>query len=167
MSDTELTQDRLRSTLCYCRETGVFTWLVARSGKGGNRLGKPAGYKSGNRIKICINQSEYMAHRLAWFYVHGVWPQWSLDHIDGDGTNNRLANLRDVEHHHNMQNIRKAHKDSHSGLLGVSWHAGRAKWHARISVRGRGTHIGYYADPECAHEAYVKAKRKLHEFQTL
>ena len=48
------------------------------------------------------------AHRLAWFWVHGAWPVGVIDHIDGVTTNNAIANLRDVDHALNMQNLKTA-----------------------------------------------------------
>ena len=52
-------------------------------------------------IRICIMRVKYLAHRLAWLYVTGSWPSQDIDHIDGDPTNNRFANLREVTHQEN------------------------------------------------------------------
>lgn len=101
-----ITHDRLRDLLDYCPISGKFTW---RHSRGRVRAGDIAGrvdiqkmhgkrprpnpYK---RVIIQLDGKEYRAHRLAWFYVHGVWPSELIDHRDRDATNNSLKNLRDV-----------------------------------------------------------------------
>ena len=67
----------------------------------------------------------------------------------------------------NLQNLRKPHVDSCSGFLGVSWHKHACKWHAKITVDGKRNHLGSFATPEAAHEAYLLAKRKIHEGCTI
>ena len=92
----------------------------------------------------------------------GRWPQKSIDHINGDGSDNRWANLRDVDQKTNAQNLREAHADNKAGLLGV--HKGRkyARWKAAIYVDGKTKKLGLFESAEAAHAAYVEAKRLLH-----
>jgi hypothetical protein len=96
--DGTLTAEKLRKALDYDPETGAFTWRFRDDVcKGANTrfAGKPAGCltPSGN-VNIGVYGPLYMAQRLAWLHVHGEWPPGSLEHIDGDKTNNALANLR-------------------------------------------------------------------------
>lgn len=63
--------------------------------------------EDGYRI-ITINQVNYLAHRLAWLYVHGEWPKYEIDHINRKPSDNRISNLRDVPHHVNMKNTKRA-----------------------------------------------------------
>ncbi len=65
-----------------------------------------------------------------------------------------------------MQNIRRATARNHTGFLGVGMHV-CGKYQARIRVNGKLIRIGFYESPQEAHEAYVAAKRKLHEGCTL
>ncbi len=65
----------------------------------------------------------------------------------------------------NCENLRKARKDSRTGLLGASW-AGYS-FVATIQVRGKKKHLGSFATAEEAHAAYLEAKRKLHEGCTI
>src|SRR5260370_40019772 len=100
MLKTELTQERLHSLLDYDPDSGVFRWKCSCDhGRRGRRsAGDVAGGWAGGRNSaywmIGIDYRRYLAHRLAWFYVHGEWPPHQIDHIDLDKTNNTLVNLR-------------------------------------------------------------------------
>lgn len=107
-----------------------------------------------------------LAHRLAWLYVYGEWPQHGLDHINGVRLDNRISNLRDVPQTINLENQRKAKGLTKSGFLGVERTRG-GKWAARIVANGKRYGLGVFATPEAAHSAYVTAKRKLHEGCTI
>ena len=90
-----------------------------------------------------------------------------VDHVNGNGLDNRLENLRVATPSQNQRNIgRRA--DNASGYKGVSWRAGCAKWRAYITIDGRQHHLGYYSTPELAHAAYGTAATELHgEFRRL
>ena len=156
----EITQSSLQELLDYDPETGVFVWKV------GSRRGKVAGFvQSGGYIQICIEGKNYYAHRLAWLYAHGESVPTLLDHMDGDRSNNRVANLRPSSFRQNGENQRAARSDNSTGLLGVS--KKRGKWRAAIKVDGKTRHIGTFDTPEAAHAAYVLNKRRLHEGCTI
>lgn len=159
-----LTQERLKELLRYEPETGLFYWVKARPGV---TNGKQAGclQKTNGYVVIRIDRVLYLAHRLAYFYMHGVWPTNDIDHKFGNRSDNRIDYIRDVTKAVNGQNQRKPRKDNKLGLLGVSKF--RDKFHAQISINGKVTHIGYYNTPEEAHDAYIEAKRKNHEGNTL
>lgn len=96
-------------------------------------------------------------------YVTGEWPEINVDHRDGDPSNNRFSNLRDVAQQVNVQNVRKGTKRNlSSGLLGVSFHARDRLWRARIYKDGKDIVLGYFKTPEAAHAAYLSAKRDIH-----
>lgn len=117
-------------------------------------------------IQISINGRFYLAHRLVWLHVHGKWPLGELDHINGNKSDNRIENLRDVSRATNMENVRRPRTNNSSGYLGVS--LDRAGfWAAKINVSRKTIYLGRYASPERAHQAYVEAKRKLHAGCTL
>lgn len=154
----------LHQRLHYDEQTGVFTWL--RSFRGPVKPGDIAGVNIGNGyFGITIEKKRYLSHRLAWLYVHGEWPKGQIDHIDGNPANNAIANLRDVSRSQNMQNIRRAKKNSRTGLLGVC--ESRGKFQAAIRVNGKTKTIGRFDTAELAHKAYLKTKRELHECCTL
>jgi hypothetical protein len=141
----ELTQERLKSLLSYNPETGEFTWLVSR---GSRQAGEIAGCLKRDRsekvyIRIKIDGKNYLAHRLAWLYTHGEWPENDIDHIDQDSLNNRLSNLRDVTNAENGKN-QKIAKNNSSGVMGVCFRNDMQKWHARIEVNGKRIHLGLF-----------------------
>lgn len=143
------------------RRYRAFHWIVKRKGV---KKGGIAGSKmSHGYIAIRIDGQDYTAHRLVWLYVHGSEPSGYIDHINGDRADNRLANLRDVSQMVNMQNVYAAKSNSKTGLRGVSWHAQRGKYTARIKAGGRYLSLGLHDTPEGAHAAYLEAKRRLHE----
>src|SRR5205085_9675180 len=97
MAKADLTAQRLRELLHYDPQTGSFT---RRSD------GRVLGCKSkhlGYWI-VGVSGGQYYAHRLAWFYTHGRWPEGHIDHINCDKTDNRLENLREVQQRINNQN---------------------------------------------------------------
>jgi len=156
--------ERLKQILTYNPETGVFCWAEKL-----NRrivVGAPAGTVNGHGyIIITINRFRYRAHRLAWFYVYGVWPQNDIDHRNCKRNDNRIENLRDVTTAENIQNQIVAHKRNRSGFLGVTER--RYGFNARIHAHGVTHDLGVFKTPEAAHEAYVLAKRKFHVKSTL
>jgi hypothetical protein len=160
MKRTDLTGETLRNLLDYDPDTGIFHWRVSR---GGVEPGAAAGHIN-NRgyILIRVNGTDFKAHRLAWLHFHGMWPDHQIDHINGDRSDNRIANLRDVSQFTNMQNQTKPPKNSTSGFLGVSWHKRAKQWRARISVNGRVQHIGCFDCAKEAHAAYLAAKLRFH-----
>lgn len=150
MNPEILSAERLRQSLTYNPDTGVFV----RHGNCVGALNKALGY-----IVISLNGVNYLAHRLAWLYVHGEWPEIT-DHVNGDRTDNRLANLRSAGSNVNNQNRRAASKRSKSGVLGVCWDRGR--WVAHIMADRKRKNLGRYKTIDEAQSAYLVAKRRLH-----
>jgi hypothetical protein len=155
-----MTADELRDLLEYSAETGVFIWRVRPSKA--VLSGTPAGCKEKRigYITIGIRGRIYKAHRLAWLHTYGSWPKGLIDHINGNKSDNRIANLRDVFADGNAQNIRKPNRRNKSGFMGVIFF--QNKWRASITVTGKTKWLGDYATPEEAHQVYLVAKRKYH-----
>ncbi len=86
-----------------------------------------------------------------------------VDHINGNGLDNRGENLRVCSHSENMKN-RRIHKNNQSGIKGVYQDKRRTKkpWRAQITCNGKKTTIGSFASPEEARDAYLKEADRLH-----
>lgn len=151
----------LRERLHYDPETGVFRWRSVTN----NRMaadGTAGWVRDRGYIRISLEYRTYYAHRLAWLYVHGAPVPPIIDHIDGNPSNNRIANLRAATHPQNIANARRR-RDNTSGFKGVSWHSQTRKWLAQIGRGGKTYHLGLFETPELAHQAYCAAATRLFE----
>lgn len=152
-----LTQERLKEVVRYDRRTGGFYWKVS-TGKASR--GAVAGHTdSAGYTKISIDGRKYFAHRLAWFYVWGKWPEKNIDHKDLCRSNNKLSNLRDVCQSLNGLNGPRR-KNNSSGYTGVSYDTRRGYWVAYINQGFRKKHLGSFKDPRDA----AKARAAAHKF---
>jgi hypothetical protein len=132
----------LQQRYSYCPESGQITFLRSRYKA---RVGTEAGRVFNNRAdgnsykRITVSKGqEVYAHRLAWILYHGTAPHGEIDHVDGNGLNNCISNLRDVSHRDNLRNIKPVH--SASGVKGVYWDGNSYK--ASISDSGGLRHLG-------------------------
>ena len=99
------------------------------------------------------------AHRICWALHYGEWPQGSIDHINGDKTDNRITNLRDVSHQENMTNL-KMRSDNTSGFRGVSY-TKEGNWRAYITNKGKTQVLGTFKTKEEAAKARKAAEVEL------
>lgn len=160
-----LTQARLKELLHYHAESGIFRWRVPN---GCIKAWQVAGCLTRDGYgKIKVDRKTYLAHRLAWRYVHGEWPVDQIDHINGCRTDNRICNLREATGKENTQNRRRPASNNTTGFLGVSLLKGNKKYQARIRVGGKLRYLGSFKTAEQAHAVYLAAKREQHEFCTI
>lgn len=156
--------EALRKAVSYDPNSGVF---LRREKTGPNvKVGSIAGSvdKQGYR-RIRVSGTTYQAHRLAWQYVHGAAPCGSIDHINGQRDDNRIENLRLVDHSTNLENLKGARADNVLGVLGVR-KMGK-KFDARITVKGKTKSLGTFETVEEAASVYLESKRKLHKGCTI
>lgn len=156
-----LTVERVREVLDYDPETGEFRWKVRSSRR--IQIGDVAGCvrtdKGKAYVHITIGGVRHYAHRLAWACAYGLFPEKQIDHIDGDGTNNRLANLRSVSAAENGKNQRKPSNNT-SGVAGVYWDSRKSKWTSRVRVGGKLVYLGSFRQFDDAIAARKAAELK-------
>ena len=172
--------EQMRSEITYNPATGHFTHATNKyTGHYGQILMSTAGSPAGGLnargyVMVRVLKKKVLANRVAYMLVFGPIPDGLvIDHINGNKADNRIENLRAVPTYVNAQNRKSAAVTSKTGILGV-WRApwgntGRVKFVSKIREYGkcRQTILGYFDSPEDAHQAYLEAKRKLHEGNTL
>ena len=142
----------IKEYIHYNPDTGQFVNLVDRNSR--SRKGDVLGYvQSSGYIYLRFGGKVQRAHRLAWFYMTGEWPDFDIDHIDGDRTNNKFSNLRKATRQENTRNTK--YRGGISGYKGV--HPSLRKWRARIRVDGKQVDLGTFDDKIEAAKAYDKA----------
>ena len=157
------TVERVKDLLHYDPETGVFTWRVKRGGA--VDAGDAAGTKdSRGYIQIGVDRTLYLAHRLAWLYTYGYWPETPLDHINRVRTDNRIANLRPATYALNNQNA-SVPCNNKSGVTGVWRNKRLNKWQAYIRINGQQIHLGLFEQFDAAVQVRKAAERKYHPFK--
>lgn len=147
--------------ISYDPDTGFFCWgprgkyhaggwstHMAHKRAGGNR----DGYKI-----IRVKGWECSGHRLAWFLTYGVWPSKMLDHINGDRSDNRIANLREVTHSQNAMNA-PIRATNTTGAKGVHYRPSRKTYEAYLRFEGKKYHLG-------RHETLDAAKKAREDFE--
>lgn len=178
--ELEIFEEAILDRLDYDADTGVFTWKMPtrerfatenaftswRTRFGGKAAGKVRtdGYIS-IRLTTDAGTKSFLAHRMAWFVVYGTWPRQHIDHMNGDRSDNRITNLRDVSRDLNQRNM-KVGTDSRTGVLGVTWSKHAKRWLARATIEGRMKNLGYYLnfdDAVAAREKAVEGRHGYHE----
>ena len=157
-----ITQEKLKELLHYDPDTGVFTWRVKTSYR--VEIGQIAGTLRHGYIGISIKRKKYFAHRLAWLYVYGNFPDKDVDHINQVKSDNRISNLRLATRRQNCFNKGK-NKNNTSGYKGVYFDKRLSRWTAGIFIDGKRRHLGVFDDPKKASDAYqLAAKEYVGEF---
>lgn len=151
-----LTQEKLKQLIHYDPNTGIITANMPRHGiKSGDTLGYVAntGY-----ISISLGGKSFLAHRLAWFYMNGYFPE-QIDHINHIRTDNRWVNLREVTDATNKLNTGLS-KNSKTKFNGVSFMKTLNKYRAYIMIDRKHIHLGVYETLEEAIQARQEANVK-------
>jgi hypothetical protein len=143
--DTSMDKTSLTERLDYSPITGEFRWKVtAGSRKAGDIAGSVFNNGYGMEyIRIKCGRRTFFAHRLAWLFANGEWPDGYIDHINHDGLDNRISNLRTVDNETNQKNA-KLPSHNTSGLSGVCFVSKTSKWHAYFSRNKNQVHIGSF-----------------------
>lgn len=142
--------------------SGIFRWKVRR---GAHKAGTKAGRRQTNGdgtheyIEIRYEGKAYAAHRLAWWFMTGKWPDFPVDHKNTNSLHNAWDNLRRCATHENNCNRRKPKhgKNPYKGVTPLG-----KRFRARIFVAGVETHLGVFDTPEDAYAAYKEAAERIH-----
>ena len=164
MSSSKVTHVRVNELFSYNFETGVITRkkTIAPNAKKGDIAGcvrKMPNYDI-SYITIRVDNFYYQAHRLAWLLHYGCLPKHNIDHIDGNGPNNAISNLRDVPQLLNAKN-QKMRSTNTSGATGVSRHLPTGKWRAYINDNGKQIALGLFDNKDDAVAARNIASKNL------
>ena len=159
---SDLTQARLKELLSYDPDTGNFIWIKKTSVYSSILIGSVAGSVNDRGYKyIKIDGKDYRAHRLAWLYVYGEFPDDIIDHMNRDRADNRISNLRIVTQSVNSKNG-KIRKNNTSGITGVYWYKPTQKWLALASINKKLTRLGLFDTIEEAIAARKAAEKKFY-----
>jgi len=151
--------DQIKEMISYDPDSGLFKWISA-SKYHNEKNGTVAGCERDGYIIIKILGSALRTHRLAWLYVNGHFPIGVIDHINGNGLDNRICNLRDVTITVNTQNHKERIKEN--GLpTGVSFC--KSGYRARIQVNKKKIFLGVFENMTDAHNAYREARNTYHD----
>jgi hypothetical protein len=150
-----LTQERLKELYTFDQDTGHFRYLsksrTRRRGVGAvaGSLSKQMGY-----VLVGVDGPQYLAHRLAWLYMTGAWPDAEVDHIDGNRANNAWSNLRLASRSQNIANsgLRVTNTTGFKGVFKA-----RKKFNAKITVNYKSVNLGNFDTKEEASAAYKRA----------
>ena len=150
----------MKDVLSYDIETGLFTWIGKTNRN--TPIGRIAGHIDADGYRrISVRGKRYFAHRLAWWFVYGIWPDKELDHINLNKDDNRVCNLRLVTRSQNKQNMGSV-KGSLSAFKGAHWESARKKWRAVIVIDGKSIFLGRFNTDKEAAAAYAMAAKKYH-----
>lgn len=159
---------QLREALSYDPETGVIFWkyrplehfdsVAGMNRSNGRFAGKAAGSpQNAGYLHVCLWGKNYLVHRVLWALHYGAWPSENIDHINGNRSDNRLVNLREVSKKENHRNM-KMPSTNKSGFMGVHWSNQKRSWVAQIRVDAKTIYIGRYHILEEAIAARKKAE---------
>ena len=95
-------------------------------------------------------------------FIFGEIPKgMMIDHINGDGLDNRKCNLRIATRSQNRGNARKTvqifGRPTSSKYKGVCWDKNNKKWQVQMKINNKSRHIGQFSDEKEAAKAYNKA----------
>ena len=120
-----------RSDKWFSSASSAKMWNGKNAGKRAFCKKSRYGYLVGRILNVDI-----AAHSVVWAMHYGNWPIGVIDHINGERTDNRIINLRDVTYTENQRNVR-IRSDNKSGCHGVAWNEASKKWRTRIKVSGK------------------------------
>lgn len=146
--NSKLTHDALTHALDFDPAVGVFVWKNPQSNA--VKAGEAAGVIAANgRRYINIGGEKHMGHRLAWFYIHGVWPDGDVKQPNGNYDDLREENLV-LQTRQQTASNRRVNAASKSGHAGITWDTKRGKWQVHITQDYKQVALGYFTELDAA-----------------
>ena len=105
-------------------------------------------------ITLAMHREIFKRHNIN---IEGM----DIDHINGNGLDNRKNNLRRCTNQENQFNTR-SHKIGSSGYKGVSWNKVDKKWQVYLRTKSKVHFCGQFKDKKSAAIAYDLMAKKLH-----
>lgn len=155
----KLSLQEIKERLAYNPNTGMFMWVMRFNNKHSLRVPFSGTINGSGYLYVTVGGICYRANRLAWALHYGNWPTNLIDHEDGDKTNNKINNLRDVTNTVNMCNSKKNSRNT-SGAMGIDWRARTSAYRVRISVNGKRIILGEYRNLDEAIAVRKEAEKK-------
>jgi hypothetical protein len=146
MAPDNITLEELKANVSYNSQSGEFTRLknTTRESVGAITGSDFVNQDGMNYTQVSVCGGRYYAH------------------IDHNGKNNSLCNLREVSNSQNQKN-RRIGKNNRSGVIGVSFYKKTSTWQAYVNVNKRLIHLGFFPLFEDAVAARKIAERE-HDF---
>lgn len=137
---------------------GVLFW---KQRKPGRKIGVPAGtVNTIGYVVVQLSGNFIYAHRIVFKMFTGQEPE-TVDHINGNKSDNHIENLRGCTFAENVLN-KPLTKQNKSGVKNVSWYAPYKKWRVALRVQSKQKNFGYFADIELAELVAAEARDKHH-----
>ena len=155
MPCNEMTQEYACSLFDY--KDGVLFWKINKTTR--NLIGKPVGSPMNGYKSVMVDGKNWRIHRLVFLMHNGYLPS-TLDHINGDRSDNRIENLREATASQNAHN-QKMRPDNKTGVKGVSWNKDRGKWVVRVNHLKK-NYQRYVDNFELAELIAVEMRNKYH-----
>jgi hypothetical protein len=113
-------------------------------------------------LKDCGHSSTKRVHQLVAMAFLNHTPcgyDIVVDHIDNNPRNNCTENLQLISQRENASKDRR----SKSGVVGVYWYDKLNKWVARITIKNKQKHLGYFKCIKDAEKAYKVELNRLNK----
>ena len=164
-NEKKLTAAMVRRIFSYDPETGSLTWREKSHPMSNQVVGREAGCRRNKGYRfVGVGKRRYFCHRVIWLWMTGSWPLNQLDHRDGDGGNNRWANLREATQAENNENL-KCFVTSRTGYPGIRYRPEMDKFQVRVTKAGVTHHLGSFKSLDEAIAVRRTEKEKLHKFE--
>lgn len=124
---------KIEDCVTYDPLTGVFDRKLRTSNN--QKMKDIAIKKKNGYCYVNVLGKSYLAHRLAYYLMEGVFPEEDIDHIDRDRANNVYSNLRPCSRSENLFNMGLVRKGKFS--RNVSLDKRRGTYYAQVRAFGK------------------------------